>query len=279
MVCRPLFLIFSNSLYQIGIIAMSNAQWRDLIFEDHFDHPQLDLEKWFPHYLPHWSSLDRSKARYQIEDSRLRLFIQEDQSPWCPEFDGDVKVSGLQTGHFSGAPGSQVGQHRFSQHANVREELTELKLFLPHYCRLEMKARTKLNPWNLAALWLIGFEDHPEQSGEITLFEAFGHDATPGNTRVGRGIKKIHDPQLVDEIDQSPLPISLTDWHVYAMNWTPSGIDFFVDGERVMHSEQSPDYPMQLMLNFYDLPSDAPRHAAEEAWFDIDYIRAYKGDV
>ncbi|MEX0732451.1 MAG: glycoside hydrolase family 16 protein [Aquisalimonadaceae bacterium] len=255
---------------------MSGTDSQDLIFEDDFDDDQLDTGKWFPHYLPHWSSLTRSAASYRIEDSRLRLFIREDQRPWCPEFDGEVKVSGIQTGHFSGALGSRRGQHRFSQSVQVREELPNLRLFLPQYCRLEMKARASLNPWNLAALWLIGFEDDPDQSGEITLFEAFGHDVQANSARIGRGIKKIHDPHLRDAIDQGELAISVSEWHVYSMDWTPFGVAFYVDGKLVTQTTQSPSYPMQLMLNFYDLPSDAPRTSSKEAWFDVDFIRAYR---
>ena len=36
----------------------------------------------------------------------LRLLIEADQEPWCPEFDGEVRVSSLQTGVFAGPVGS-----------------------------------------------------------------------------------------------------------------------------------------------------------------------------
>lgn len=251
------------------------ARRLNLIFEDDFDSPELDQGKWFPYYLPHWSALDTAAAQFRIADGALRLHIAEDQRPWCPEFDGKIKVSGLQTGHFSGPLGSNYGQHRFRADLKVRKNLPEFRLFVPQYCRLEMKARARLNLWNLAALWLIGFEDTPERSGEITLFEAFGDRTAPSACRIGRGVKKISDPALRDEIDDSVLPIDIEDWHVYAMDWTPSGIDFFVDDALVTATTQSPNYPMQLMLNFYDLTSSSERLVGQDAWFDIDYIRAY----
>lgn len=198
----------------------------ELLFADDFDQPSLNLENWFPYYLPHWSSQDRTKARYQIQDSYLRLSIEHDQQPWCPEFDGDVKVSNLQTGHWSGPIGSSQGQHRFRPDLVVREASPERRLFLPRYCRLEMRARARLNPWNLAALWLIGFEDAPEFSGEITIFEVFGHGADRDGVKVGRGIKKIHDPKLTNELDDGRLSITVSDWHIYGMNWTPRGSNF-----------------------------------------------------
>lgn len=141
-----------------------------------------------------------------------------------------------------------------------------------------MRARARLNPWNLAALWLIGFENTPEHSGEITVFEVFGHGVVANSAKVGRGIKKIHDPNLITEIDDGKLPITVSDWHIYSMNWTPSGIEFLVDGKAVTNTHQSPDYPMQLMLNLYDLPSDHDRSHQIEAAFEIDSLRAWSSD-
>ncbi len=245
------------------------------LFNDDFDYPELNLGNWFPYYLPHWSAQERTKARYEIRDGYLRLLIAADQLPWCPEFDGAVKVSNVQTGHWSGALGSSLGQHRFRQGLVVREALPPRRLFVPRYCQIEMRARAQLNPWNLAALWLIGFEDRPEESGEITMFEAFGHELDGDGARIRRGIKRINDASLVDEIDSAKLPLDLAEWHRYAMKWTPAGIAFLVDGTVVTTTPQSPRYPMQLMLNLYDLPGEHDRTGAITETFDIDYVRAW----
>lgn len=236
----------------------------------------MDLRKWYPGYLPHWSTPEAAAARYSLTDSILRLFIADDQTPWCPEFDGGVKVSNLQTGHGASRLGSHHGQHRFRDGLVVRTELPELRLFLPKYCRLEMKARAKLNPWNLAALWMIGFEDEPDRSGEITVFEAFGHNVATDKARIGRGIKKIGDPKLTDEVDEGALPINIEDWHLYSIDWSPGGVEFLVDNAVVTRTSQSPNYPLQLMLNFYDLPGEKGRSNKQDGWFDIDFIRAYE---
>ena len=63
--------------------------------EDRFDGDELDRSLWLPHYLPHWSSRAASAARYRRGDGVLRLVVEEDQPPWCPEFDGGVRVSSL----------------------------------------------------------------------------------------------------------------------------------------------------------------------------------------
>jgi hypothetical protein len=70
-----------------------------LEWNDEFDSPELDTDKWLPYYLPHWSSRERSRPRYTFRDSMLILQITEDQEPWCPEFDGEVKASVSKQGY------------------------------------------------------------------------------------------------------------------------------------------------------------------------------------
>lgn len=70
-------------------------------FEDTFDGGQLDLDRW----IPHWSSRERSAARYEVGGGSPRLLIEAEE-PWCPELDGEVRVSSLQTGVFAGPVGS-----------------------------------------------------------------------------------------------------------------------------------------------------------------------------
>ncbi len=92
-----------------------------LEFEDTFEGDALDLQRWIPHYLPHWSSRERAAARYELAGGCLRLLITADQEPWCPKLDGEIRVSSLQTGIFAGPVGSTVGQHRFNANAVVRQ--------------------------------------------------------------------------------------------------------------------------------------------------------------
>ena len=136
----------------------------ELEFEDDFDAATLDHRRWIAHYLPQWSTRAQSAARYSIGDSCLRLRIDADQEPWCPELDGDVRVSSLQTGVFAGPAGSSVGQHRFNPEAVVREAQENVRLYTPQYGYFELRAKALDNPRNMVALWMIGYEDQPERS-------------------------------------------------------------------------------------------------------------------
>jgi hypothetical protein len=233
---------------------MSSRGRSGLLFEDDFLAPDLDTRKWLPAYLPHWSTLEATRPTYSIQNSVLRLGIAEGQKPWCPRLDGEVRVSNLQTGHFSGPVGSSLGQHHFREGLIVREAVAPSRLFVDRYFCLEMRARAVLGPTHLAALWLIGYEEVPTHSGEITVMEVFGKDATAGRMALGHGIKPINDPRLNWEFSAPSLPVDVRDWHVYGVEWRPDGVDFLLDGKVLSHSAQSPDYAMQLMLNLYDLP-------------------------
>ena len=78
-----------------------------LVFEDDFDGAELDPDVWLPHYLPAWSSRAATAARYEIRDSCLHLTIPPDQGLWCADdHTPPLRVSGIQSGNFSGPIGS-----------------------------------------------------------------------------------------------------------------------------------------------------------------------------
>ena len=249
-----------------------------LEFEDTFSGDVLDPTRWLPHYLPHWSSRERSAARYELDGTCLRLLIAADQQPWCPELDGEVRVSSLQTGVFAGAVGSAVGQHRFHPKAVVTEAQRNIRLYTPHYGRIELRAKALDDPQAMVALWLIGYEDEPERSAEICVCEIFGRDVRASHARIGMGVHPFGDPTIADDFSSVDVPIDAREFHVYAAEWSPGRVAFFVDGERLKVVEQAPDYPLQLMLGIYDFPdtTDALRPAgAYPKAFVVDYVRGY----
>jgi Glycosyl hydrolases family 16 len=250
----------------------------ELEVEDTFAGPDLDRGLWLPYYLPHWSSRHASAARFRLGDGPLHLLVEEDQPPWCPEFDGQVRVSSLQTGVFSGPLGSAVGQHRFSQRAVVRQEQRPVALYTPLYGFFELRARVSDDPASMAALWMIGYEDRPERSAEICIVEIFGRDVGPDRTAVGMGVHPFGDPRITDDFAAEPLPVDARDFHVYAAEWTAQHVAFFVDGGLVKVVRQSPDYPMQFMLDVYALPAPdgSPPPGPFPKEFVVDSFRGYR---
>jgi hypothetical protein len=248
-------------------------------FEDTFEGETLDERRWIAHYLPQWSSRERSAARYEVGGGCLRLLIEAGQEPWCPELDGDVRVSSLQTGVFAGPLGSSIGQHRFHPRAVVREAQENVRLYTPHHGLVEMRAKALDDPLNMVALWLIGYEDEPDRSAEICVCEIFGRDVAPDEARVGMGVHPFGDPRIVDEFSREAVPIDAREFHVYAAEWTPERVSFFVDDEQIKTVHQSPSYPMQLMLGLYEFPDDTgggPSATKYPKRFTVDYVRGYR---
>jgi Glycosyl hydrolases family 16 len=198
----------------------------------------------------------------------LRLQITADQQAWCPEYDGEIRVSSLQTG-------LQEGQHRFHPDAAVREPQESLRLYTPQYGRIETRLRASNDPQAMVALWLIGHDAAPDHSGEICVCEIFGRDVTPGRAAVGMGVHPFEDPLLVDDFDAVDLRIDVGEFHEYAAEWTESQVAFFVDGDQVKTVPQSPAYPMQLMLGIYEFPGERIPSAYPKELV-VDHVRGYR---
>lgn len=101
------------------------------------------------------------------------------------------------------------------------------------YGRIEVSARLPAGLGTWPAIWMLatnsdyGNGGWPDM-GEIDIMEAVGHD--PGKTH-----SAIHTNALNHSLGTNPfatrsVPTSTTEFHVYALEWTPNRITTFVDG-------------------------------------------------
>jgi hypothetical protein len=245
-------------------------------FSDEFDGDDLDRSNWIPHYLPQWSTREQSKARYRLGDGRLALLIEEDQEPWSREHNGELRVSNLQTGVFSGPVGSDVGQHHFTSGLKVSEAQTEQRLYTPHFGLVEARVAAIRDPQSMVALWMIGFEDAPHRSAEICIFEIFGSDVHEDHAVVGVGVHPFGDPDILDDFRKVRLGGDATEFHTYSVEWLPNLVRFFIDDELVAQQDQSPDYPMQLMLNVYEFSRHDEAATPYPKEFLVDWVRGFR---
>ena len=261
------------------MVETTDPRGYELVFEDTFDGDGLDEARWLPYYLPQWSSREAAAARYRLGDGVLRLVIEADQQPWCPEFDGETRVSSLQTGVFAGPVGSAVGQSQFKPGLVVRQAQDAASLYTPQYGLFELRAKAIDDPRCMVALWMIGYEDQPDRSAEICICEIFGRNVTAGGVGVGMGVRPFGDPRIRDEFSVEAIAIDAREFHLYAAEWTPDQVAFFVDHRLVKTVEQSPGYPMQLMLGIYEFPDDGqapqPPHPYPKQ-FVVDHVRGYR---
>jgi hypothetical protein len=225
-------------------------------FRDDFEGQTLDLAVWDPHYLPQWSSRAATAATYAVSDSRLRLWIPPEQALWCPDLHPDpLRVSGIASGAHSGPVGSAVGGQPFIEGQTVREQQPRLEGWLPSGGAVAVKCRMELSHRSMAAVWLSGFEETPEQSGEVCLVEIFGKDVVSGESaEVGMGINKFRDPGVVHDFAAPRVALDVTDWHEYAVRWHAGGAEFRVDGTVMRTCASAPAYPLQVMIAVFDFP-------------------------
>ena len=243
-----------------------------LIMNDDFEGNRLKTEYWIPTYLPQWSSRSKTIPSYKIHNSVLTLYLSDTQQPWCPEWNGNVRVSNLQTGVFSGEVGSDIGQHHFTDGLTVREFQPKDFKVTPQYGYVEMKARCNIGKENVAALWMIGVEEQPHQSAEICLFELKGWNVAQEKATIGYGVHPFGDGKIKDEFSEQEFSINVKEWNIYALQWEKDKIVFYINGEKIKVINQSPDYPVQIMLDLYDLENKKN----ESNTFEIDYVKVYQ---
>jgi beta-glucanase (GH16 family) len=158
----------------------------------------------------------------------------------------------------------------------VREAQENVGLYLPQYGRIETRLKALDDPHSMVSLWMIGYGDEPERSGEICVCEIFGRDVGPTHAGVGMGVHPFGDPTIEDDFAAERLPIDVRDFHVYAAEWTREQVAFLVDGELVRTVPQSPAYPLQLMLGIYEFPPGDGADRDPDAYpkeFVVDYVR------
>jgi len=235
----------------------------EVTIHDVFATGALDSDLWVDHYLPQWTTPERSAARYDWQGDGLRLRIDADQPAWR-DADGAMRVSNLQTGTFSGALDSDRGthRHRLDELRVVTPQPTR-RLWTPTSGEVSVRVSASADPTVMVGIWLVGFEaSDPADSGELCIAELFGDRIGPETSTVRVGIKAHHDPRLVDEIRDIPLAIDATEPHTYGVTWSADVIEFSVDGRVVMISQQRLNYEQQLMIDLFEFPN-GPERAPE----------------
>jgi hypothetical protein len=188
-----------------------------LVFGDDFDAPELDREVWLPHYLPAWSSRAETAATYTIRDSCLHLTIPPHQGLWCAgDHTPPIRVSGIQSGNFSGPVGSTIGQQPYREGLTVREQQETFWGWTPNQGYIEIRARGVISQRSMVAFWLAGIEDQPQRSAEICIGEMFGDAVVSGeSTAVGLGLHAFRDSSIMEDFQAVRLPIDVADFHNY----------------------------------------------------------------
>lgn len=222
-------------------------------FVDRFD--TLDAAVWTDAYLPAWSSRAEAAATWRVGPGGLELSIPPEQPLWCADQHAPpLRVSAVQSANRSGEVGSTDAPQPFLPGQTVREAQPTVLGFAPHYRRVAVTCSAELGPRSMFSAWMVGLEDEPRRCGEICLVEVFGDAVRGGRAAVGQGIHPFRDPALVEDFAAPELELDVSREHRYEVDWRPGRVTFLIDGVVTRESEQSPDYPLFLILGVFDFP-------------------------
>lgn len=244
----------------------------NLIFSDEFEEEKIDTKKWLPQYFPHSTTIASAcQTTYRIEDGKLCLYIDENTGNFSEST--EMKVSSIQT----------IEKNNLHPNTANVTNVVPYESFACQYGYFEMRAKMpSCGGGGHVAWWLIGTQDDAradgtmsDQNGEIDIVEAsfeYPNVFSP----------KVHawDDKDLHAFEQSTgLEGTYDDsYHVYAMEWTPDGLTFYVDGKEICSTTNSPQYRMGMFLGIYtdcvSFTGAANDVYPKEFW--VDYIRVYQ---
>lgn len=235
--------------------AFPSAPARPADIDDDFSGGILN-DVWVPHYLPHWTTPDRSRARTRFTPAGLDLLIEKGQPDWREE-DAPLRVSNLQTATFSGPVGSRRGIHRHRPDGLRVRTVTPSRLaFAPTAGRVEVTLRASRDPDCMTAIWLVGTEhEDPRDAGEICVAE-IDADAIGPRTRVRCGIKAHHDDRLTNDMVTASVDHDAGTFLTWAVEWAEGVVTIGCEGRVVARFSQAPSYPMMLLIDIFELSAD-----------------------
>lgn len=259
-----------------------------LIFDEEFNGTSLDETNWVDRYLSSWSTTyyETQGRSFDPENGIMSLQITEETQPWCKEFDGETVISGFTTGQRNGLHNWNQNSGKPNQIRNPEDtQLTHIN----QYGYYEMRMKGQSGSSRHSAWWLLGFEDVPEESAEIDIFEVKGqndHGVPPA----------LHGWKDADAFESEGLKEYTNnskdfnnEYHVYGFDWQqgtsgnaqyPDKIVLYIDGEQVGEKNVNIDYPMIQLLSLYEKRAGGWTGAWE--WepypntMDVDYVRVYK---
>jgi licheninase len=160
------------------------------------------------------------------------------------------------------------------------------------YGRFEIRAKLPGGRGTWPALWMLADEDtygdqYWPDNGEMDIMEHVGYDAG-----VIHGTIHTEAFNHIDDTDKGgsiTVPTATSDFHDYAMEWTPNEIRVFVDGERYFTFQNRDQYDWQewpfdqefhLLMNIAVGGTWGGAEGIDDSAFPehmvIDHVRVYK---
>ena len=224
------------------------SDW-ELVFIDDFDGGVLDSAKWAAYTTASDGSGTFRSANVAVSDGQLHMRV-----------DANFDSARVTTGSISGAaPKALFGYGWY-----------EARIKLPLQTGTEMTGA-----WH--AFWLLA-ENSQVSSGDGPQEEDFEmRGSFPAQIRVGH-IWQVTPVKLSQGIDYAFAPYD-GQWHVYAYDWQPDKIDWYIDGVKVHTStEEIPDSPLQILFDAKvgGWGGEPDANTTFPFTMDVDYVRVWQ---
>ncbi len=240
------------------------AEWK-MVWHDEFDLPRLDPSKWV--YVVGGGGFGNKELEYYTDRSQ-NLYL-----------DGGMLAIKATQEHYRGADGVERGFTSARIHTRGK--------FSQAYGKFEARIKLPSGQGIWPAFWMMGDAGRWPDCGEIDVMENIGREpSTVHGTIHGPGYsgsKGIGAPFVLP-----PGRRFSDDFHVYAVEWEPDAIRWYVDGKQ--YHSVSPadlpagakwvyDHPFYLLLNLAvggNWPGDPDATTSFPQTMVVSYVRVYR---
>lgn len=225
--------------------------WK-LVFEDQFDGPKLDYEKWTP--KDPWG-VERNG---ELQGYSRQNFIQEN---------GVLTIVAEKT------PAFYDGKRREYRSGMM----TTTRKFSQRYGRFAIRCRIPRGQGLWPAFWML--PEPPSWPPEIDVFEILGQEPDRAYLSHHWLDERIEEDPLQSQTGEYRGPDFSESFHVFAVDWEPGRIRWFIDGV-LRHEDRTrvPEVPMFLLVNLAvgGWADDPDENTKFPARFEIDWVRAWE---
>ena len=255
-----------------------SAEWK-LVWSDEFDHPGLpDPSKWNYEEGFIRNNEEQFYTRGRAENARVEngmLIIEARKEQWNnPDFDPNAQ-----------GRGSYRHRREYAQYTSA--SLTTRGKASWTYGRIEVRAKLPSARGTWPAIWTLGNKQVGWPAcGEIDIMEFVGFD--PGVIHANIHTTKYNHVLKTGKGSQIKIPDASTEFHVYALEWEPDHLGFFVDDKKYFtYSNEGTgreawpyDQDQYLILNLAIGGAWGGAKGIDESSFPqryyIDYVRVYQ---
>jgi beta-glucanase (GH16 family) len=150
------------------------------------------------------------------------------------------------------------------------------------YGKIQARIKTPSPTGSWPAFWLLPVRGGWPQNGEIDVLESVSQNPNTVFGSVHYASGGVHASLM--NMNNLPAPLS-TDYHIYEIVWSPSAIDWYIDGSQYGHFDTGgadnsafTGYPFYIILNYAigGAWAEAPNSSQYPGEMRVDWVRQWQ---